>query len=405
MRRRAQAVAVLLSLATGWAHAQTIIEQAVAARNRGAVFTSLEILRQAGPAPSAAVRIEQAAGAFILGRYSQARAILAGVLADPDVDQADRNRAVALVLRINRRQLRRMARGPFSATLALGIGADSNANNVLDSSVPDDFDAVPGRAAREPLDDFYRFYRAAAEHALQPSEAANLGGHPFVYRWTNSVAHYGRRFRDVDAWNAQYVQLTSGLRFEKRRVWTGSIRASALDYRLGEDRLAYFGSAEASYKRLLQPVNVGVQAAFQRLDYRQAAWTGLTGKRLRVQLFVEGALAERHSFRAGLEPQRFRGDEESRSHSGFRAHLQHAWRRPAWRLYTRVIYEKNRYRMLGPGAAPRRRFDRVRFLINFEKPLTERLRLYLGGQYTGSDSSQAGELDKKQLELSLRYRF
>lgn len=405
MRRMAQAVAVLLSLVTGWVHGQTIIEQAVAARNRGAVFTSLEILQQAGPAPSAAVRIEQAIGAYILGRYSQARAILAGVLAETDLDQADKTRVVALVLRINRRQLRRVARRPFSATLAFGIGADSNANNALDSRVLEDFDSAPERAAPEPQDDFYQIYRAAAEHALQPSEAANLGGHPFVYRWTNSVAYYERRFQDVDAWNAQYVQLTSGLRLEKRKIWTGSIRVSALDYRLGEDRLAYFGSAAASYKRLLQPINIGVQAAIQRLDYRQAAWAGLTGKRLRVQLFVEGALAERHSFRAGIEPQRFRGDVESRNHSGFRAHLQHVWRRPAWRLYNRVIYEKNRYRMLEPGATPRRRFDRVRLVINFEKPLTERLHLYLGAQYTKSDSNHAGELDKKQLELSLRYRF
>lgn len=423
------ALFVLAGSAAGAAHGQTAIQQAIEARNRGAIFESIEILEREGAGAPAEVRVEQAINAYYLGRYQQARGILAGVLADPAANQALRNRAVAWVLRINRRQLIRLQRKPFSLSAAFGAGSDSNANNALDVRIVDDFEPLPGGAAAERQSDSYAFYRLAAGYAAQPADAGNLDGHPFVYRWTSSVSHYGRQFSEVDAWDAQYTRLAGALAFRKHRKWAGSVNLSVLDYRLDSERLLAFGSAGLSYRRLMRPVNLGVQTTFQRLDYKRAAWSARTGNRVRVQLFVEGPLAPGHTFRAGIEPQRFRAGDESRSYRGFRAQLLHAWQGRDWRLHSRLIYEKNKYEaeetgfggIAGPdfgvgvepgfigidlGAADERRDKRLRLSVNLVRPLTRRLDLSLAVQYMNWDSTlNQRALSKRQADVSVRYRF
>ena len=426
-KKTAQAGCALLALAAGLAQGQTSIEEAIAARNRGAIFESAELLGRSGAAAPAAVRVEQAINAYYLGRYQQARGILAGVLADPAAGESLKNRAVAWVVRINRAQINRLDRKPFHLNAALGLGADNNANNAIDSQVLDDFVALPDPGAPQRQDDTYSFYRIAASHAAQPAEPANRGGYPFAWRWTNSLSHYGRRFNDVDAWNAQYTRLASALAFEKHRQWAGSLSLSILDYRLDSDRLLSFGSVALSYKRLMRPVNLGLQAAFQRLDYARAAWSARTGNRGRVQVFVEGAVTPRHSLRAGLEPQRFRANSRSGSYRGYRAHLSHGWKGGAWRLYSRLLYEKNEYEEssafdeyeeyeepnainatedIEPGNADERRDKRLRLAVNLVRSLTPRLDLSLNAQYLRSDSNdRLRDLSKRQVDLSVRYRL
>ena len=431
MKSRAQICSALLALAAGLAHAQATveeaIEEAVAARNRGAIFEAAEILARADADSAARVRLEQAVNAYYLGRYRRARELLAEVLADPAAGSALKNRAVVWVARTNRAQLSRLGRRPFQFNAAVGLGSDSNANNVSRAGSPgnppgleleDDFDLVPDRPVPERQDDSYAFYRVGAGYAMQPAEPANRGGYPLAYRWTNSVSHYSRRFDEVDAWNTQYTRLASALAFEKYRQWAGSAALSVLDYRLDGDRLVGFGTAALSFKRLMRPVNLGVQVAFQRLDYQQDAWSAGTGNRFRVQAFVEGAISPRHSFRAALEPQRFRAAVQSRSYRGIRAHLQHAWQGRVWRLYSRLIYEKNRYRdadpvgvplfgSIEPGdAAEARRDTRLRLAVNLVRPLTDRLSLSLNAQYLRSNSNERPrDLSKRQIDLSIRYRL
>lgn len=396
-----------IAVAAGQARGEPAVQQAIEARERGAIFESDDILRRTGPAPSPEVRVEQAVNAYYLGRFEQARGILGELLADPASSEALKRRAVAWVLRINRRQLNRIARKPLSVSSAFGMGADSNANNALDSREPDGFDLLPDVAAPEQRGDGYVFYRVAARHALRPAQPVNLGGYPLVYQWTNSLARQERRFNNATEWSRRYTQLASELRAEKHRQWAGRTRLSLLDYRLGSDRLLFFGSAEASFKRLTPRANVGVQATLQRLDYRRDAWLGRTGNRLRVQLFVEGAVTLRHSYRAGIEPQWVRAGDEFLGYRGVRAHLQHVWRGQGWRLHTRLIYEKNRYRNGETDPGEQRRHSRLRFTANLVRPLTERLDLSLAAQYIESNSSPqtVWSLSRKRLELSVRHRF
>lgn len=428
-KKLAQCCCALLALAAGLAHAQQTVQEAIAdaveARNRGAIFEAVEILGRADAVPSAPVRLEQAVNAYYLGRYRRARELLAKVLADPAAGSALKNRAVAWVARTNRAQLNRLDRRPFHFNAALGLGTDSNANNAggADNApgleLEDDFDSLPDRPAPQRQDDRYAFYRVGAGYAMQPAEPANRGGYPLAYRWTNSVSHHSRRFDEVDAWNTQYTRLASALAFEKYRQWSGSAALTVLDYRLDGDRLVGFGTAALSFKRLMRPVNLGVQVAFQRLDYRQDAWSAGTGNRFRVQAFVEGPIGRRHSFRAALEPQRFRAAVQSRSYRGIRAHLQHAWQGRVWRLYSRLIYEKNSYRdaelmaqpLFGPfepgeAVADARRDTRLRLAVNLVRPLTDRLSLSLNAQYLRSNSNdRPRDLSKRQIDLSIRYRL
>ena len=428
MKKRAQFCCALLALAAGLADAQEsvqeAIEEAVEARNRGAIFEAAEILTRAGAVHSARVRVEQAVNAYYLGRYRRARELLAEVLADPAAGAALKNRAIVWVARTNRAQVSRLDRRPFQFNAALGFGADSNANNAGSAgnapgiALEDDFDSLPDSPAPQRQNDSYAFYRVAAGYAMQPAEPANRGGYPLAYRWTNSVSHYSRRFDEVDAWNTQYTRLASALAFEKYRQWAGSAVLSVLDYRLDGDRLVGFGTAALSFKRLMRPVNLGVQVAFQRLDYQQDAWSAGTGNRYRVQAFVEGSIGRRHSFRAALEPQRFRAAVQSRSYRGIRAHLQHAWQGRVWRLYSRLIYEKNRYRDADPVGVPlfgsiepgddaeARRDTRLRLAVNLVRPLTDRLSLSLNAQYLRSNSNERPrDLSKRQIDLSIRYRL
>lgn len=397
-----------LVLATGGpARGEPAVEEAIEARKRGAIFESDEILRRAGAAPSPEVRVEQAINAYYLDRYEQARGILGELLADPGAGEALKKRAVAWILRINQRQLNRMARQPFSLSSAFGMGGDSNPGNYLDSGAPDDFAPPPGSGAAEQRGNGYVFYRFAARHATRPDEPVNRGGYPFVYQWTNSLSHQQRRLNNNTAWNRQYTQLASELRVAKHRQWAGKATLSVLDYRLGNDRLLFFGSAEASYKRLTLPANMGVQATLQRLDYRQAAWLERTGNRVRVQFFVEGVINPRHSYRVGIEPQWLRASNESLGYRGLRAHLQHVWRGRDWRLHSRLIYERNRYRNAGPGPGEHRRHSRLRLTASLVRPLTENLDLALAAQYIESNSEPQApwSLSRKQLELSVRQRF
>lgn len=391
-----------LALAGNPAGAQTLLDRAVEARGRGAIFEALDLLR--GAAPSVEARIEQAINAYHLGRFDQARETLGAALAEPGITQAQQRRAITWVVRINREQLERMAAKPFEANLAFGIGGDSNANNALDPAVLDTLDALPAIASRQPRGDAYGFYRVSAGHEFRPAAPANWGGHPLTYGWTNTASRYVRNFSEVADWSADYTRLASDFQFRKHMRWVGGVRLSALDYRLDGERLARFGSAEMSYRRLTRPWNIGARTSLQRLDYRQAGWSEGTGYRARIQGFVQSAVAARHFFRVGVEPQWFRADGESPSYRGVRLHVLHAWQGSAWSVSSGMIYEKNQFEATQAGNI--RREDRLRFTVNLVRPLSEQLYLSLTAQHFGSDSSlKSRNLSKNQLELSFQLRL
>ena len=397
------ATCAALALATAAAHGQSDLERAIEARGRGAIFESNAILRQAPQ--SAAARIELAINALYLGQYRVARETLAAVIADPAASAAAKDRALAWISQVNSQQLSQRERGGFSLDSALGYGSDDNANNSLQSGTVDDFDTVPEFFfSPERRDDGYAFYSFAAAYSLEPGESANLGGHPFLSRWTNAIEHYGRRFGEVDSADAQYTRLVSTVRFEKFRRWSGRASLSALDYRYGGDPLVTLTDASARFRRLLEPVNVGVQATVQRLSYEPRAWAGRTGNRYRVEFFIDGDLTPRQSFHAGIEPQSFSADSDYRSFGGLRVHLAHSWRADAWRVHSRLIYEKNDYDAVEPGYFDARLDDRLRVSVSAVRRLTERLELALTAKHLRSDSNhKLRELGKNQLEMSVRY--
>ena len=400
------------ALAIGSANGQSApgpstLDEAIEARDRGAIFESNDILSRA--APSAEVRMAQAINAYYLGRYAEARRAFADVLADAGAGEAIRRAALAWIARANARQIERMDIKAFRLDTALGAGSDDNANNALDARVVDDLDALPEVfeiVGPERQSDAYGFYRVTASHALRPAEPANLGGHPFIRQWTNSVTHYGRRFDAVETWNAQYTQLASTAQFERHMKWSARVSLSLLDYGLGGDPLVSYGAAAASYKRLLGPADIGVQVAVQSLDYKRTGWSARSGSRVRAQFFVERDISPRQSFRAGVEPQAFSADAEHFGYSGFRTHLAHAWRGESWRLYSRLIHESNEYDAVEPGYSDARTDNRFRASFSLVKPLRGRFDLAFTAQFMESDSNHKRRaLSKRQLELSIRSRL